>query len=255
MSSFLSTCPLCNRSFTLTDIAQHASICLDTDQLDRAARLLSLAHSESSSCYTELVNEKQARLRLSNELLLVKIAPNDLDTAEKAYHYEFCKQTFDRRVKHPVGATYSVVSIDVIVNPKLNRWYEAHKPGNQTDTGSVANEYLVWHGTSRASMLAIAREGFRIGGINIKAVTGNNHGRCIYTSESPNFAMIYVKDRSNCLLLCKACPCPLSKSINSSDGSHIQQLLVRQSMNVVPLYIVHYALQSNRRTAVPMELD
>lgn len=249
----MSECPICSQSFPANELAQHASECLDDDQIKIGTLMLGGMSLESAeqklhnpsidlSSSTELTEERQARLGLTHKPVCVTVAYSNLDTAAKQHHFQICQQEFERLVDHPGGSRYRVYQVEVIINPTLRQRYNDHKE-QLSKQGHPTNEYLAWHGTDQVAIRAIAQEGFKVGGVDVSCVSGSNHGQGIYTSEHPNFAMSYARDGGKRLLLSRVCPCPLAANIHSVDSSHIQQLVVRQSAHILPVYIVHFKLE------------
>lgn len=80
-----------------------------------------------------------------------------------------------------------ITRVEYIINPSLIERYEAHKSSLKVQSG--VEERLMFHGTSAASAELIVRNGFEIGGHGVPVAHGAVHGRGIYTSDDPTFAM------------------------------------------------------------------
>ena len=75
-----------------------------------------------------------------------------------------------------------------MINPALLQRYHSFKERLRGQGQPVA-ERLTFHGTSATAIDKIVAEGFRIGGVDVQALSGASLGRGIYSSESPAFAM------------------------------------------------------------------
>ena len=99
--------------------------------------------------------------------------------------------------------------------------------------GEKISERLTFHGTTMAAIEKIILEGFRIGGVDTPVLAGAALGTGIYSSESPAFAMGYIKDGRKCLLFSRVCPTKDSV-IQKGPMGEIQQLVCKHREQVYP---------------------
>ena len=153
------------------------------------------------------------------------------------FHFRLAESQFLRMVGS-LGS-YHVAKVEYILNPPLLKRYHDFKTQLKAKGEPIA-ERLTFHGTSAKAIEAIIREGFRVGGVDTPVLAGTALGTGVYSSESPSFAMGYIKDGRTSLLFSRVCPS--RDSVIQKDGHGvIQQLVCKHREQIIPVYIVHYA--------------
>lgn len=127
------------------------------------------------------------------------------------------------------GQAYHVTGVEYIMNPPLLKQYHVFKKV-LNEKGQPVAERLTFHGTSEESIDKIAVEGFRIGGMEVPARHNASLGRGIYSSESPIYAMHFVKGGN--MMLSRVCP--TADSVIEKVGNFIQQLVCKHREQIIP---------------------
>lgn len=181
------------------------------------------------------------------ELRRISIRPSDHFTGQtqEEFHFRLAESQF-LRMCGGSGSMFHVTEVEYILNPPLLKRYHDFK-AQMKARGEEVKERLTFHGTSVTAIEAIVREGFRIGGVDTAVLAGTALGTGIYSSESPAFAMGYIKDGRSCLLFSRVCPS--KDSVIKKDGGVIQQLVCKHREQIMPVYIVHYT--NGRRPKAP----
>jgi hypothetical protein len=78
-------------------------------------------------------------------------------------------------------------------------------------------------------------------------------GSGIYSSESPELAMNYIKGSQKQLLFCRVCPSTDSAMSKNADGS-ILAVVCKSRDQIYPIYIVHFANKGNIKTLGKMPI-
>ncbi|OMJ91917.1 hypothetical protein SteCoe_5479 [Stentor coeruleus] len=138
---------------------------------------------------------------------------------------------------------YRLEKIYAVENAILGNLYNKKmiEIGNRCNNTSVE----VWHGTGRYDVYEkICREGFKIGGIDVKNQHGAAYGQGVNAGADPTVCMIYTQ---NCgyLLLCDGIPGKISQSsemgkINGDcfKGGNVWVFFKREQ--VLPRYLIKF---------------
>lgn len=155
------------------------------------------------------------------------------------YHFRLAESQF-LRMCGTAMANYRVSRVTYIVNPPLVRRYEAFKEVLKSK-GEEARELLTFHGTTADAVEGILKDGFRIGGVDVPRAVGAMHGQGVYMSEDPGFAMRYIRDGRQELLLARVCLSADAVIVRRpSRRSVIQQLVLKNREQLLPCYLVHF---------------
>ena len=98
----------------------------------------------------------------------------------------------------------------------------------------------MFHGTDAGAVEGIVKDGFKIGGSGGVAVAhGAAHGKGVYVSEDPKFAMRYIRDGRKRLLFALVCESTDAKVVKDAAGV-IQQMILKHPQQLLPCYVVEY---------------
>jgi hypothetical protein len=104
------------------------------------------------------------------------------------YHFRFAiSQVFFRNE----NARFKVRSVDLILNPLVESRYNSMKEQFSREGKDVSVE-LVFHGTIESAAAQIAKEGFKVGGVDVNVRTGAVHGVGIHTDSKPDDPFKYA---------------------------------------------------------------
>jgi aprataxin and PNK-like factor len=166
-------------------------------------------------------------------------------------------------------ANFVIKSIGLVVNAKVNATYEARKAAMFTASGGKVpiNEEWGFHGTSEASIQAIAATGFKMPdelkklqkgkaakkGDKVTFLDDGYFGAGLYFSLYSDYALYYSEERgSSQILLCKvltgkAFKCPdrmdgegLKKGYDSHYSPLGNEIIVFKGDQVLPRYIITF---------------
>lgn len=138
---------------------------------------------------------------------------------------------------------YRLEKIYAVENPILKNLYNK----KMTEIGRHCNNTSVevWHGTGHYETYEkICREGFKIGGIDVKNQHGTAYGQGVNTGTDPCVCMSYTK---NCgyILLCDGIPGKVSRSADKGRidgdcfrGGNVYVFFKREQ--VMPRYLIKY---------------
>ncbi|XP_062519240.1 uncharacterized protein LOC134194316 isoform X3 [Corticium candelabrum] len=130
-----------------------------------------------------------------------------------------------------------VVQVDVVDNGDLNIQYRKKKQQFETEKKPV-DELFVFHGTSDTLIDAIVKDGFKVGGKDIRTVSGSMYGIAVYTAENPSVAMLYAKrGESKKLLLSRILPGREDEDYTRGADEHV--FVLETSEQLLPQYVVH----------------
>jgi hypothetical protein len=155
--------------------------------------------------------------------------------------YRVCESQFLRLTR---GSNYSITRVDYIFSPQLIKRYNEFKQVSKA-AGEKIEERLLFHCTSADVIEKIIRTGFLIGGQadehgNRAKVHAQAYGAGVYSSESPAFAHRYLRDGNKLMLMVKAVPTSDSTIVMDATRTHIEQLIVKNVAQIVPMFVVHF---------------
>ncbi|XP_062519235.1 uncharacterized protein LOC134194316 isoform X2 [Corticium candelabrum] len=85
---------------------------------------------------------------------------------------------------------------------------------------------------------AIVKDGFKVGGKDIRTVSGSMYGIAVYTAENPSVAMLYAKrGESKKLLLSRILPGREDEDYTRGADEHV--FVLETSEQLLPQYVVH----------------
>ena len=193
----------------------------------------------------------------------------------KEFHFRLAESQFLRMCGSRLQGRYRVKLVEYIVNPDLRHRYDEFVEAERKQNGGAdVVEHITFHGTSSDAVEKIIVEGFRytsqrrhshhsarslmlllpltfcvrllcrIGGVDTPIRTAAALGSGIYSSEDPLFASTYIKDGRTQLLFSRVCP-SADSVISKGAGGVVQQLVVKNRHQILPVYIVHFTTESD----------
>jgi len=219
----------------------------ELDRLRRQSEELAQQMKElgdSSSSSVESLSEEETKALASDTFLRIKLTPSMIfggHQSSREVMYRVCESQFLRLTR---GSNYAITKVECCFGPRLIKRYQEFKDALKA-AGKRVEEHLLFHCTSAAVIEKIVTQGFIIGGqadeygnrakFHIQA-----HGAGVYSSESPAFAMRYLRDGNKQMLMVKAVPSADSTIIMDATKTHIEQLVVKNVAQIVPMFIVHF---------------
>jgi hypothetical protein len=155
--------------------------------------------------------------------------------------YRVCESQFLRLTR---GSNLSITKIEYAFAPKLIKRYSAFKDQLKA-AGEKVEERLLFHCTSADVIEKILVHGFLIGGQadehgNRAKVHAQAYGAGVYSSESPAFALRYLRDGNKMMLMVRAVPTRDSTIVMDATRTHIEQLVVKNVAQIVPMFVVYF---------------
>jgi uncharacterized protein YegL len=167
------------------------------------------------------------------ELLPIRVSGDLSGDMRKESAYRFAEAQF-LRFAAKTGTAYTVTQVDVVHNRELEAKYEEFKAANR-----AFFERLVFHGTAEQNIESIARNGFRIGGVDGHPLAnGAALGNGVYCSEDPAVAASYIRG-SKRLLLCTVAVTPDCVQKGSRDAI-FSVIVAKNKAQIIPRFVVHF---------------
>jgi Poly(ADP-ribose) polymerase catalytic domain/UBA/TS-N domain len=159
----------------------------------------------------------------------------ELQDGPKDYHFRFAESQFHRMC----GNRYNVKQVDYIVNPRVRERYLAQR---LTLGSKLRSERLAFHGTSRASINGICKDGFKVGGKGVPVKNGTACGSGVYASQTPDVAFSYTGG-SGQMILCSILITNPDHRDHNDYRRPFQVIVARDAERACPLYVVHFSNQ------------
>jgi len=176
-------------------------------------------------------------------------------------HFRIAESQFYRLLASGFGgnASVKVSKVEYIVNPPLVNKFEAKRLKlAETLDWDQTRPILCFHGTSEDNIPNIIKHNFDVSYVG-KSTDKGFYGAGIYLSEFPGLSMAYVRKGSK-FLLCKVllgkvykCPglmmgSPCTKGHHSHISPNGQEIVIFETDQILPTYIVHYTTTANIQT-------
>ncbi|XP_077979334.1 uncharacterized protein LOC144434691 [Glandiceps talaboti] len=170
-------------------------------------------------------------------------------------HFRLAESQFYRLL--PPGVQIRIKKVDYAVSPEVvKRFRKAQEMLRKKRGEDSSYPVLAFHGTADANIDSIVKDGFKVPGQDgFKHSTDIGiYGRGLYFSEYPRYSMTYIRGGTR-LLLClvlvgKAYHCDnlmrgaaKMKGYDSHTSPNSKELIIFDSSQILPCYIVHYAFQ------------
>lgn len=215
-------------------------------QVDHATEQLKQLSSNTYNLMEGEANAIQTGTGPLQRIILRPKSTYDGLTGEE-FHFRLAESQF-LRMCGKLASTYTVSCVEYIINPPLLKKYHDFKK-QQAARGLTVFEKLTFHGTASSSIESIVQDGFQIGGVDVPIAIGQALGKGVYSSESPAFAMRYIRDGHSTLLFARVCPSEDTVVQYDATTGSIHQLVCKHRQQIIPIYLVHF----EARKSVPSQ--
>jgi hypothetical protein len=214
------------------------------DDLAVQMKQLGEASQANNAATIDSLSEEETKALENDTFLRIKLTPSMVfggHMSSREVMYRVCESQFLRLTR---GSNYAITRLEYVFQPSLIKRYSEFKSVLKA-AGERVEEHLLFHCTSADVIEKICAHGFIIGGQvdehgNRAKVHAQAYGAGVYSSESPAFAMRYLRDGNKMMLMVKAVPSADSTIVMDATRTHIEQLIVKNVAQIVPMFIVHY---------------
>jgi len=174
------------------------------------------------------------------------------DSSAADLHFRTAESQFYRLLKSS-SASYKVVKVEYVVNPKLLTLFNKKKEEFEKLKYPDCNPVFGFHGTESKNIAPICTNNFSVPGSNGVAHKTDSgwYGKGIYFSEYPEYSIGYISDCSKILLckvlLGKSYKCNgliMGQKCQTGYTSHLspdeKELVIFHPDQILPCYVVHY---------------
>jgi len=174
-------------------------------------------------------------------------------------HFRIAESQFYRLLASGSSGGVKVVKVEYVVNPPLVKKFEEKRLQLATSLDwEQTKPILCFHGTSEDNIPNIIKNNFDVNFVG-KSTDKGCYGAGIYLSEYPALSMAYVRKGSKFLLckvlLGKVFKCtshmmgaPCKTGYNSHISPNGQEIVIFDTDQILPTYIVHYTTMTNVQT-------
>ncbi|KAJ3044880.1 NFX1-type zinc finger-containing protein 1 [Rhizophlyctis rosea] len=179
------------------------------------------------------LNPILARNKLPGQPYAFKIIEPGRAISEFEPIFALCDSRFKRyQHLHNTGTNYHVTKVKYIINPMLETAYSKIEREFKAK-GLETEEIYVFHGTDEKNIEPILREGFKIGGQEVKMAVGAMHGPGVYLAVNSAISVGYARGGKS-MLMAKV----LLNKKDDYDQSNV--IVARRKEQVLPFAVVYF---------------